>query len=667
MKQLRVVTEENGRYPMGLTVTKKRFHVSVKWAGESCSLVLFERGKEEPWQKFAMDPEKRQGDVWNLTLESDGVFPVQLEYCFEMDGTRMADPYGRMILGWERWGDPENIQKELRSPVWEEDFDWEEDKLPGIPYEDCIIYRTHVRGLTKHGSSRVREKGTFRAVMEKIPYLQELGITTLELMPVMEFQEIVTQGGEAGTPYGERAATGQINYWGYGEGFYFAPKAAYSSGKKKNPVRELKTLVRELHKAGIELVVELYFKGTEDPSFVLDVVRFWVQEYHLDGVHLVGFAPLKLIGQDPYLSRTKLFATSWEGVDKGKMRHLAEYNDGFLVDMRRLLKGDEDQMNNLVFRNRQNPQDCGIINYMANTNGFTMMDMVSYDVKCNEANGENNQDGTDYNFSWNCGQEGPTKRKKVAELRKKQLRNAALILFLSQGTPLLLGGDEFGNSKSGNNNAYCQDNDVSWLNWNLLKTNQDFHDFVKDCIAFRKSHPLFHMAKPMMGMDYLGCGHPDVSYHGVKAWRPEFENFRRQLGILYCGEYGKMPDGSRDDYFFVMYNMHWEPHEFGMPKLPRNRRWHVVVDTGRKETMDFFQTGQEPELEDQMMYQAEARSVIVLIGKVHPELEKEPKSRKKKARRDEVEALAEAEKTVEKAETVAGMEPEEKAEMENRA
>lgn len=630
---------------MGLTVTKRKIHVSVEWAGKSCSLVLFERGKEEPWQKVAMDEKKKIGDVWNLTLESDGVFPMNLEYCFELDGELKADPYGRSILGWESWGDTENIRRHVKTPVSEEEFDWQGDVLPEIPYEDCIIYRAHVRGLTKHASSGVREKGTFRAATDKIPYLKELGVTTLELMPVTEFGEVMVKGsgagmpcerkaalgskaaGESRTPALEKIPTGLINYWGYGESYCFAPKASYGSGRKKNPVRELKTLVRELHKNGMELVIELYFKGTENPSFVLDVVRFWVQEYHVDGIHLVGQAPLRLISRDPYLSKTKLFAASWDDGDKGESRHLAEYNDGFMLDMRRFLKGDEDLINRLIFRTRQNPEKCAVINYMANTNGFTMMDMVSYDRKHNEDNGESNQDGTNYNFSWNCGVEGPSKRKKIVELRKKQLRNAMLLLFLSQGTPLLLAGDEFGNSKSGNNNAYCQDNEISWLNWKLLKTNGDLYEFTRKCIAFRKAHPVFHMRKEAMGMDLLGCGNPDISYHGVKAWRPEFESFRRQLGILYCGEYGKRTDGTCDDYFLVMYNMHWESHEFGMPKVPRDRKWHLAVDTGRQEAMDFYEDGQEPELEDQVTYNVEARSVVVLIGKLCRESEKEKGSK----------------------------------------
>lgn len=361
--------------------------------------------------------------------------------------------------------------------------------------------------------------------------------------------------------------------------------------------------------------MELYFSGLENPLIVLEAVRFWVREYHVDGVHLVGYAPTYLIGNDPCLTDTKLLATSWDGVPGGKRKHLGEYNDGFLVDMRRVLKGDEDQMNNLIFRSKRNPKECGVINYMANTNGFTMMDMVSYEMKHNEANGEGNQDGNAYNYTWNCGVEGATRRKKIVELRKKQIRNAYLLLFLSQGTPLLLSGDEFGNSKNGNNNSYCQDNETSWLNWNQLKTNQDIYDFVKYVIGFRKKHPVFHRDMEPRVMDYLACGHPDVSYHGVKAWCPEFENFRRQLGIMYSGEYGRKADGTVDDYFFVAYNMHWEPHEFALPNLPKGMKWQVAFNTDDGEVNGIYEEGQELAVENQKQFLVPARTIVVFIGK----------------------------------------------------
>jgi len=298
--------------------------------------------------------------------------------------------------------------------------------------------------------------------------------------------------------------------------------------------------------------------------------------------------------------------------------HLGEYNEGFLIDMRRVLKGDEDQVGRLIYQTRRNPDAYGVINYMAATNGFTMMDMVSCEQKHNEANGENNRDGSDYNYTWNCGVEGTTRKKKIVQMRKKQLRNAFLLLFLSQGTPMFLAGDEFGNSQNGNNNAYCQDNEISWLNWHQLETNRDIYEFVKYMIAFRKAHPVFHLSVEPKNIDYLVCGHPDVSYHGVKTWCPEFENFRRQLGILYCGEYGRRADGTSDDYFFVAYNMHWEPHEFDLPKLPKGMQWTLCINTDDADNNgicppESLEAGQEPQ-EELRQYMVPPRSILVFRG-----------------------------------------------------
>lgn len=613
MEEYMIAEYDNGICSMGLTAVEGGIHFCVAAGGDSCSLVLFLKGREEPQRIIPFPSDQRQGDVWNMTVS--GTDFSQMEYCYEVDGKLMPDPYGRMFTGHEEWGDLDRADYVLRTPVVIPEFDWEEDKPLLIPYEDSIIYRIHVRGLTKHPSSKTASKGTFKAVEDKIPYFKELGVTTLELLPVNEFSEVMLPGGVDGNPYGVEKPTGKLNYWGYAPGYYFAPKASYSSGKEKQPVLEFKALVKALHKAGIEIVVELYFAGNENPSFVLDAVRFWVREYHVDGIHLVGFAPAHLIGQDPYLSRTKLFSTSWDGVSGGGIKHLGEYNDGFLVDMRRFLKGDEDQLNPLIFRSKRSPKEYGVINYLSNTNGFTMMDMVSYDTKHNEANGENNQDGNAYNYSWNCGIEGPTRKKKIVELRKKQVRNAMLLLFLSQGTPLLLSGDEFGNSKNGNNNSYCQDNEISWLNWNQLKTNRDIFEFTKGVIAFRKSHPVFHMPEEPKVMDYKACGQPDVSYHGVKAWCPEFENFRRQLGIMYCGEYAQKPDKTTDNSFFIAYNMHWEPHEFALPNLQKKKSWYLAFNTDAKEVNGMYEPGAEPLSENQKQFMVPPRTVVVLIGK----------------------------------------------------
>ena len=605
---------------MGLTRTDGGIHVSAVAAAKACSLLLFvkedKNGKEARFREVRNIPfpkEGKTGHVWSMTL--NGAFD-DLYYAFEADGKRFSDPYGRSFAGRERWGRLSHAKRLLLSPVAEPEFDWQGDRPLHIPYEDCIVYRAHVRGLTKHASSGTEHRGTFRGVVDKIPYFKELGITTLELLPPVEFQEVMMPENVEGNPYGTSEPTGRLNYWGYAKAGMFAPKASYAD-PGTNPVTEFKYMVRELHKAGLEVVPELYFSGREVPEFVLETVRFWVREYHVDGIHLTGYAPTVLLATDPYLAGTKLWALSWEAEKPaaGEKKHLGEYNDGFLIDMRRALKGDEEQMSSLIYRNRRNPAETGVLNFMAGTNGFTMMDMVSYDQKHNEANGENNRDGSDYNYSWNCGAEGHVRKKKIQELRSRQLRNAMLLLFLSQGTPVLLAGDEFGNSQNGNNNAYCQDNEISWLNWNLNKWDQALLDFVKHVIAFRKAHPVFHMEQEPRVMDYLACGHPDISYHGVNAWQPEFENFRRQIGILYCGAYAKKPNGENDDFFFVIFNMHWEPHSFALPNLPKNLVWSLAFDTSDSAAGGYYEEGQERQILNQKNYMVPSRSVLVFQGK----------------------------------------------------
>ena len=623
MKQFTIAKDGCTAYPLGLVKVPGGIHLSAAYKGKECRVLFFRSGEEEPVQALVFPPELKRGCVFSMTIFGEDF--SGLEYCLEGDGVRFADPYAKKLRGREVWGDKTAVFMIPKALVEEETFDWENDRRPRIPYEESIIYKLHVRGFSMHPSSKAKQRGSYRAVAEKIPYLKELGVTAAELMPVNEFSEIMLPAKASFDPRRqETTGTTKLNYWGYGPGYYFAPKAAYgvgdcpACGLQNDPVAELKSLVKSFHKAGMEVIIELYFTGEEAPSFILDVIRFWVFEFHLDGVHLTGSAPLEVLGKDPYLSGIKLLAGSWDfavNTDGEKEKRLGEYNDGFLMDMRRVLKGDEGQMNALILRSFRNPAERGIVNYLANTNGFTMMDMVSYNMKHNEDNGEQNRDGGAENHSWNCGVEGPTKRRKVLELRKKQLRNGFLLLFLSQGTPLLLAGDEFGNSQSGNNNAYCQDNELSWLNWNLKRTNRDILDFVKAVIAFRKAHPVFSMKMEAKRMDWLSCGFPDVSYHGVKAWCPEFENFRRQLGIYYCGKYVKKPDGTEDNSFYVAYNMYWEACEFALPNLHKGERWHVALHTDRKEGGGVYAEGAEPEVEGRQ-FVVPARTIVVFVGKM---------------------------------------------------
>ena len=535
-------------YPLGVTQEENGVHILVQGRAGEVRLLLYRPGEKKPCEEISFDPKYRMGDVWELALDRTDF--ASFEYNFMIDGKIVADPNARVITGREKWADRKRAGKPVRSRMLSEEFDWEDDVKPETPYAETILYKLHVRGFTVHASSGVSARGTYAGVVEKIPYLKELGITAVELMPVTEFDEIMMSSSGSSFHNAKQEPTGYLNYWGYGPSYLYAVKTAYASRETMSAEGEFKTLVKELHKAGIECIPEMYFTGKELPGEILSVLRYWVEEYHVDGFHLTGFPDLSLAAEDPFLKRTKLFAENWndvmnrrpkqgyvtpgDGAVSVEEKNLAEYNMQFMEDMRRFLKGDEGMLSAFELRNRRNPMEYAVINYMANTNGFTLMDTVSYDRKHNEKNGEENRDGSDYNYSWNCGAEGPTRKKKIVELRKQLLKNAYLLLFLSQGVPLLMAGDEFGNSQDGNNNAYCQDNAVSWLNWKLLEPHKDQAEFVKRLIAFRKSHKMFHMDREPRIMDYKSCGRPDVSYHGENAWKPEFENFRRQFGILYC-------------------------------------------------------------------------------------------------------------------------------------
>ncbi len=598
-------------YPLGVTSTEGRTTFLFETEGKRVKLLLYQKGGEQP-RELNFKEEERIGNVWGLTVADEDL--AGYEYEFEVDGVPVADRRARGIAGRENWGDFARAGMPVRARIPAGSFDWEKDVPLEIPYSQTVLYRLHVRGFTKHASSKVKERGSFAGAAEKIPYLKELGVTAVELMPVAEFDELMPE-------------TGRINYWGYAPSFPYALKEAYASKKAKSPEEEFKTFVKQLHKAGLECLLEFYFTKRETPVDIVNILRYWVQEYHVDGFRLSGQVPARLLAADPFLKRTKLLCENWgdaacghafwdyaspgQGTVTVAQKHLAECGSRFQDEMRRFLKGDEGMLHALEFHTRRNPAAQGVINCMAATNGFTMMDMVSYDRKHNETNGEDNRDGSDCNYSWNCGFEGPTRKKKILSLRERQLANAFLLLFLSQGTPMLLAGDEFGNSQKGNNNAYCQDNELSWLNWKLAETNADMHEFVKNLIAFRKKHSVFHMEREPRIMDYKSCGHPDISYHGERTWRPEYENYRRQFGILYWGAYGRKENGDEDDTFYVAYNMHWEPHVFDLPRLPKGQLWHMAYDTS-KGFAGAYPEGGEPVLKNQVQSVLPPRSIQVL-------------------------------------------------------
>lgn len=608
--------------PMGISKigTKVQFAVSVN-CSDKAMLNLYPIGKKEKEVSIALDQSMKDGNVFSIQIDN---FPYEkYEYTYEVNGKEFMDPYAKKVSGREVWGNTSpSIQEGLfRGGIVFDEYPWDGDEQLKIPFWDSIMYQIHVRGFTKHSSSMVKNRGTFSGIIEKIPYLKELGINGLVLMPAYEFNEVIPykEQDSSRNPFidysNKQDTIVKLNYWGYGTGCnYFAPKSSYATDSK-NPVKEMKDLIKELHKNGIELIMEICFEGGTNPNVIIDCLRYWVLEYHVDGFRINdNVVPSKVVAQDPILSHTKILTTSWPVEEiYGESftpiyKNLAEYNDGFLVDSRRFLKSDEEQVSRVLDRMRKNPGRVGVINYISNMTGFTLMDLVSYDIKHNEENGENGNDGTDYNYSWNCGVEGKTKRKNVLALRRKQIKNGLLMLLLSQGTPMILSGDEFGNTCNGNNNPYCQDNSISWINWNQLNTNKDIFEFVKQIISLRQQHCILHMPFEFRVMDYISCGCPDISFHGTKAWYPDFSNYSRIFAVMLCGKYAKIDRVNYDNDFYIGFNMHWEPHTFDLPKLSDHKKWSVCFDTS-------IVKEKQEELENQKNYLIKARSIVVLIGK----------------------------------------------------
>nr|MBQ8253752.1 hypothetical protein [Lachnospiraceae bacterium] len=618
-------------YPMGISAQDGALNIVVEFPHSpktTCGIILYTGGHEA--MRIPFCESYRIGNLYCVRLE--GIRVKQFTYEFFLDDEVFCDPYAKVIVGREKWGKPIGEKPAIRAAFCAEQnvYDWEDDKPLGVEYEDTVLYSLHMRGFTKHPSSGVKHKGTFEGLVEKLDYLKELGITAVECMPFYEFNELIynpayTTFDVQRMPFMEEKNIWEyrLNYWGFSDrdNYYFAPK--YSYGAQQNPVLSCKNMIRQLHKNGIECIMQIYFAKGQAPGFVLDVLRHWVLEYHIDGFHLMGIGlPMELIGRDPILKRTKIYCetTCVEQIydQKNKepeFKNIGCYREDFRFDSRKFLKGDEDMLSRMGMYVRENSPWEAQIHHITDYRGFTLMDLVSYDRKHNEENGEENRDGSDYNYSWNCGTEGSSRKKSIQSLRLSQRKNALSFLMLSQATPLLMAGDEFGHSAGGNNNAYCHDNKVNWLNWNFDKSGSELLSFTKMLIAFRRKHPILHTKKMLRAMDYESKGYPDISYHGEQAWYARFENYNRHLGIMYCGLYEKKQDNTSDDFIYVAYNMHWITHEFALPILPQSYDWEIAYGTrlpaeDRKEGELLFAEGEE-----QKKVTVAPRSVLVLVGK----------------------------------------------------
>jgi isoamylase len=703
-------------YPFGANPVPGGINFSVfSRHADYCVLVLFKKGAPQPFVEIPFrgmftkpvtsEPfwgDFRIGNVFSMIVFDLSV--EEIEYGFRMGAAGypkvergqpgfhrfdphqiVLDPYARAIGGrdtWEVKPDWNNVFQ-YRGRIAYEDFDWESDRPLEIPAEDLVIYEMHVRGFTRHPSSNVKHSGTFAGLKDKIPYLKQLGVNSVELMPIYEFDEL--EGAHTHPQTGEML----VNYWGYSTVGFFAPKAGYAAtGKTKDGtmvVDELKTLVKELHSNGIEVMLDVVFNHTAEGNeygptisfrgidnvtyylltsegyyfnfsgtgntlncnnpvvrgMVLDCLRYWASEYHIDGFRFdlaavlgrdQNGAPmlnpplLEALANDPVLAKCKLIAEAW---DAGGLYQVGtfpafgrwgEWNGKFRDTLRRWVKGDEGVVSDLALRLQGSPDlyasrgPTASVNFITCHDGFTMMDLVSYDTKHNEANGENNNDGANDNNSWNCGWEGETEDPGIKALRFRQIKNAVALLMVSQGVPMMLMGDEMGNTQNGNNNMYCHDSALSWLDWSLLQKNPNLFTFFQRCIAFRQAHPVFHNRWHLHNQDYLGTGYPDISWHGMQAWKADWSESSRLLAFLLDGKHA-LGGTATDNTIYVVTNTHWEAHTVELPGLSEGRQWHVFANTGANELEDIWEPGAEPRLSDQAQLFVGPRSVAILVAK----------------------------------------------------
>jgi isoamylase len=710
-----LLTTPGKALPLGATVHPAGVQfASFSRHATSVSLLLFDDPQDtEPSEEIVLDPWKnRTGDIWHIFVH--GLGPGQL-YLYRVDGPYepteghrfnrhklLLDPYAKALTGTFAWDfgnafgyDPESPRKDLsfstvedvstlpKCIVVSDEFDWQGDKPLNYPLRFSIIYETHVRGLTMHPSSGVEHPGTYRGVIEMIPYLKELGITSLELLPVQEFYEFENQNVNPFT--GERLT----NYWGYSTIAFFAPKASYaSSGKLGEQVTEFKEMVRELHKAGIEVILDVVFNHTAEGNergptvsfrgwdnriyyildenkryyknysgcgntlncnhplvrtMIIDCLRYWVIEMHVDGFrfdlgsilgrdqfgNLMENPPiLERIAEDPVLRHTKIIAEAWDAAGAYQVGWFpggrwAEWNDLFRDDVRRFWRGDEGFVRKLATRItgssdlylRDGRKPFHSINFVTSHDGFTLADLVTYSRKHNEANGEANRDGNDFNMSANYGVEGETENPEIRRVRLRQAKNFMATLLLSLGTPMLLGGDEFLRTQRGNNNAYCQDNEISWYDWNLANLNDAMLSFVKRIIRFRKRHPAFHRPEFYLGVDTNYNAIPDVTWFDRNGNPPVWDKANHFLALRVDGSKAEIAADRDDNDFFIMFNSSTKDAEFWVCGAPYGKSWHLALDTSLDPPDDLPEPGEEPRLLSQDRYLVRARSMVVLLSR----------------------------------------------------
>lgn len=646
----------------------------------SCELLLFHRKAEEPYAVIPFPESYRIGFCYSMIVFDLDI--EEFEYAYRLDGPYdekkglrfdknkiLLDPYARAVTGQSQWGHVNNAQHGYRARVVQSNFDWGDQRHHSIPMEDLIIYELHVRGFTMDESSGVKHHGTFEGLREKIPYLKKLGVNAVELMPIFEFDEMrdvrLIDENEL------------IDFWGYNPVSFFAPNTSYCSSMEYNREGlELKTLIKDLHDNGIEVILDVVFNHTAEgnefgPCFsfkgfdnniyymltpdghyynfsgcgntlncnhpvvrdmILECLRYWVIEYRVDGFRFdlasilgrnddgtpLSQPPLlRSLAFDSILGNVKLIAEAWDAGGLYQVgsfpswKRWAEWNGRYRDDMRRFLKGDDFLAQTAAARITGSPDlydpayrgGNASINFLTCHDGFTLYDLYSYNQKHNEANGWGNTDGADDNNSWNCGVEGETDDPAILALRKRLMKNACAILLCSRGTPMFLSGDEFADTRYGNNNPYCQDNLISWLDWSLLKKNKDLFDFFQYMIRFRKDHPVI---RKDLEPSYLGV--PAMSTHGLT---PDEINFSGDSHVVCVRFAGYNETTQKEDLVYLAVNSGWFPVTLTLPELPEHYKWKVAVNTGDPKCQ-FFHKNSMPTVESKIFLGE--RSVIIFVA-----------------------------------------------------
>lgn len=649
-----------------------------------CTLLLFKPQAPKPYARIPFPDSYRIGDIYSMLVFD--IKPDEFEYAFSFDGPYepakgllfneenvLLDPYSRAVTGQRKWGEkPEGGKDfEYRARVVKSNFDWGNIKQLEQPFEDLVIYETHVRGYTKDRSSGVSAPGTFAGLKDKIPYLKDLGINAVELMPIFEFDEMESARVVDGVQL--------YNYWGYNTVSFFAPNTSYAFNEEHNHEGdELKSLIKALKENGIEVILDVVFNHTAEGnemgpcfsfkgidnnvyymltpdahyynfsgcgnvmncnhpvvrSFIIDCLRHWAIEYRVDGFRfdlasILGRdqngAPmanppiLESLAFDPVLGKMKLIAEAW---DAGGLYQVgsfpswnrwAEWNGRYRDDMRSFLKGDDGMAGNAITRitgsrDLYSPESRGhkaSVNFMTCHDGFTLYDLYSYNEKHNEKNGWNNTDGDNNGHSWNCGAEGETNDPNVNGLRRRLIKNAFAALLCSRGPAMFFAGDEFCNTQFGNNNAYCQDNIISWLDWSRLEEFKEIHDFVRHMIQFRKEHPILRkMTKPS------SCQFPEISVHNGTPFNASTDYKTKLIGIMYAG---RNEEDTEDDIVFYCMNAYWEPLVMQLPVLPNGKHWHVDTNTNA-EYFDGEDFTAKTELLGVNTIRVPARTTIILVA-----------------------------------------------------